>query len=91
MKDKRGFSLIELLAILIIIGLILIVALPAISRLLKSNNTKQYDKYVDIIEKELIYNKWAKLPNFLKSTLTDYNADSGRRAVSYRTPHENVR
>ena len=49
MKDRKGFSLIELLAILIIIGLILIVAIPAISRLLKSNNTKQYEKYLEVV------------------------------------------
>lgn len=49
MKDKRGFSLIELMAILIIIGLILIVAIPAVSRLLTSNDTKQYKNYVSII------------------------------------------
>lgn len=50
MKNKKGFSLIELLAIIIIIGLILIVALPAVTKLLKNNNNKQYEKYYEIVK-----------------------------------------
>lgn len=50
MKDRKGFSLIELLAILIIIGLILLFAIPAVSRLLTNNNEKEYNNYLEIIE-----------------------------------------
>lgn len=50
MKNRKGFSLIELLAIIIIIGLILIVALPAVTKLLKNNNNKQYDKYYEVVK-----------------------------------------
>ncbi len=50
MKNRKGFSLIELMGVLVIIGLILLVVIPAVSRLLTSNDKKQYSKYLDIIE-----------------------------------------
>lgn len=50
MKNEKGFSLIELMAVIIIIGLILIVVVPAVSRLLTTNDQKEYDRYLDIIE-----------------------------------------
>lgn len=50
MKDKRGFSLIELLAALVIIGLILLIVIPAASRLLTSNDVKEYKNYVALVE-----------------------------------------
>lgn len=50
MKDKRGFSLIELLAALVIIGLILLIVIPAASRLLTSQDTKEYKNYVTLVE-----------------------------------------
>lgn len=50
MRDEKGFSLIELLAALIIIGLILIIVIPATSRLLTSNEKKEYNNYFKIVE-----------------------------------------
>ena len=50
MKNKKGFSLIELVGVIVIIGLILIVAIPAVTKLLKSNNNKEYENYLKIIK-----------------------------------------
>jgi len=50
MNNKKGFSLIELVSIIVIIGLILIVVVPAVTKLLKNNNTKQYEKYYEIVK-----------------------------------------
>lgn len=50
MKDRKGFSLIELLAALVIIGLILLIVIPAASRLLTSNDVKEYKNYVTLVE-----------------------------------------
>ena len=49
-NNKKGFSLIELITVIIIIGLILIIALPAVTRLLKSNNNKQYEQYFEVVK-----------------------------------------
>ena len=38
--NKKGFSLIELVGVIVIIGLILIVAIPAVTKLLKSKLLK---------------------------------------------------
>lgn len=66
--NKKGFSLVELLAIIIIIGLILIVALPAVTKLLKSNNNKQYEKYYEIVKAGAL-----RYANELKDELGGYN------------------
>lgn len=50
MKDNKGYSLIELLGALIIFGLILLVVIPAVSRLLTNNEVKEYNNYLKIIE-----------------------------------------
>ena len=50
MTNRKGFSLIELMAVIVIIGLILVVVLPAVSRLLTNNDKKQYNSYLTIIE-----------------------------------------
>lgn len=50
MKNKKGFSLIELLAVLVIIGLLLLIVIPAVSRLITSNDDKDYNNYLTIIE-----------------------------------------
>ena len=50
MRNRKGFSLIELLAVLVIIGLILLIVIPATSRLLTNNESKEYNNYLKIIE-----------------------------------------
>ena len=68
MKNRKGFSLIELLGVLIIIWLILLVVLPIVSRLLTSNEKKQYMQYLDVIEKGAI-----RYADTLKDELGGYN------------------
>lgn len=48
--NKKGYSLIELLAVIIIVGLIVIVAIPAVSRILTSNDEKEYSNYFMVVE-----------------------------------------
>ncbi|MBQ7136574.1 MAG: prepilin-type N-terminal cleavage/methylation domain-containing protein [Bacilli bacterium] len=50
MRNNKGYSLIELLGALVIIGLILLIVIPAVSRLLTSNDSKEYNNYLKIIE-----------------------------------------
>ena len=49
-KNNSGFTLIELLAVVLIMIFILLVALPSVSRLIKSNNDKKYEIYHDLVE-----------------------------------------
>ena len=45
MKDRRGFTLIELLVAITIIGIIMIMTLPAIHNLQRKNQEKKFDDY----------------------------------------------
>ena len=45
MKDKKGFTLIELLVAITIIGIIMIMTLPAIHNLQRENQEKKFDDY----------------------------------------------
>lgn len=49
MKEK-GFTLIEMLAVFIIISIIMVVALPAITKNLKGNSKKEYTEFIKTVE-----------------------------------------
>ena len=50
MKNKKGFTLIEILAVIIIIGIIAIIAVPSISRYLNSSKDTVYTSYEHSME-----------------------------------------
>lgn len=52
MKNK-GFTLIELIAVVVIMGMILLIVFPATTRLIKSNDAKKYDTYYDAVQKQI--------------------------------------
>ena len=45
MKNKKGFTLIELLVAITIIGIIMLMVLPAITNLQRENQQKKFDDY----------------------------------------------
>ena len=50
MRNKKGFTLIELVAVIIIMGLIMLMVFPSLSRLMASNDKRKYDEYYKLIE-----------------------------------------
>ncbi len=48
--NRRGFTLIELIATLVIIGFILLIVLPSTARLLLRNEEDQYEIYKEIVQ-----------------------------------------
>jgi len=46
-KNKRGFTLIEIIGIVTILSLMLLLAVPAITKTLKRNEQNKYDDYID--------------------------------------------
>ena len=49
MKDK-GYTLVELLAVLVILGVIIMISVPAITGVINSSKEKSYDEQVKILE-----------------------------------------
>ena len=47
---NRGFTLIELVATVVIMGMLLLIVVPATSRLMNQNEQKKYKTYYDILE-----------------------------------------
>lgn len=54
MRDNRGFTLVELIATIVIISLILLVAFPSVYKLMKDNDKKEYENYYNLA-KEAAY------------------------------------
>lgn len=50
MKRKKGFTLVELIVAIAIIGIILILALPRIGKIKSDNSKREYEVYEDSIE-----------------------------------------
>ena len=53
MKKNKGFTLIELIAVVVMMGLILLIVFPATSRLMRDNEEKEYQTYYDLVEKSI--------------------------------------
>jgi len=50
MKKKNGFTLIELITVIVILGLIMMVVIPALNKSNLGNEHKKMDEYYKIIE-----------------------------------------
>lgn len=48
--NKRGFTLIEMIGVIVLIGLIMIAVLPTMSRLITRNSNQGYESYYSLVE-----------------------------------------
>lgn len=47
---RKGFTLIELIGVIVIMGLILLIVFPATVRLIKGNDEKKFNQYYELVE-----------------------------------------
>lgn len=85
MKNKKGFTLLELLAVIVILGVIMLIAVPAISNV-QTNNKKKAAidnaltvlkgiEYCDTSE-ESICSTTASISNYVKNTGVTFTRDA---------------
>ena len=52
MKDRKGFTLVEILAVIIIVGIIMLIAIPAVTNYISDSRKSAFlssiNKYIDI-------------------------------------------
>lgn len=54
MKNKKGFTLVELLVVITIIGLLVVIAVPSSMTISKKVKVKMYDSKIELIEQAAI-------------------------------------
>jgi len=47
MRNKKGFTLVELLAVILVLGLVLVIAVPSVNKYLKSSKQKAFDVQIN--------------------------------------------
>lgn len=68
MKKNKGFTLVELLAVIVLLSLIMLLIFPSIRSIYNSNQNKQYNTYKDMMVE---YTK--TIPNYKKKTYVCLN------------------
>ena len=59
MKNRKGFTLVELLAVIVLMSLVMMLIIPSIRKIYSSNTNKQYETY-----KDLMINYTKTVPNY---------------------------
>ena len=49
MKMKKGFTLVEILAVFVVLGIISMITVPAIGNVIHMSKEKAYDKQIELI------------------------------------------
>ena len=72
MKNKKGFTLVEMLAVIVILGIVITLAVTSINGISKAIKQKQYDDLISLIKTEsLKFYDETKIPNFTVQSLID--------------------
>lgn len=82
MKNKKGFTLVELLAVIVILGVLLMIAVPAVQNVIKKtkNNAtqKQAELFIDAAKKMAIIDEPANDKVIYKLSDLDSSVDTNR-------------
>ena len=82
MKNKRGFTLVELLAVIVILGVLLMIAVPAVQNVIKKtkNNAtqKQAELFIDAAKKMAIIDEPTNDKVIYKLSDLDSDVDTDR-------------
>ncbi len=75
MKNKKGFTLVELLAVIVILAIILAIAIPSITSIVASTKQSSFESNVKMLIKGIEY-KILENPGYDTSTLDETNVDT---------------
>ncbi len=84
MKNKNGFTMVELLGIITIIGVLLIMTVPSLTSTLKNSTQKEYDDFID--------NLLIAAETYVESNRDSYkslDSPGGRALISIQTLIDN--
>lgn len=89
---KRGFTLVELLAVIVLLGMISLIVVPVVDKLIKENKENLYQTNIGLIEEgarswagDNIFSLPGEIGETKKLTLCDLEKD-GRIEVDIRNP-----
>ena len=86
--NKKGFTLIELIAVVVIMGMLLLIVFPSVSSIMRSNENKKYDNYYDAVKEQIeLYarTRRAELGGIQGSGCVDDKTLSGLKEYDYIT------
>jgi len=76
MKNKKGFTLVELLAVLVILGILLAIIIPTMTGIISDSKDNLHNEQAGVVEKAA--NMW-----YLESDVDLENDESCKISVSY--------
>ena len=83
LKKKKGFTLVEIIAVIVIMGILLLVVVPSVSNLMKSNDEKKYTSYYDIVQ--------AGLEKYARTRKSEVGGTQGVGCIDDRTLSEIIK
>lgn len=82
--NRKGFTLMELLATIVILGLIMLIIFPSITKLMKNNDSKKYDTYERMmVEYAIVSDILPDANNNIKLSQLNELADVKKECVGY--------
>lgn len=81
--NNKGFTIMELLATMVVLALIMMVVIPSITKLMNNNNKKKYQAYEDMMVEYAIVSEVTPVNNIIKLSQLKELADVKKNCVGY--------